>query len=158
MPVVTIYIEGADKLFAKLGRVQSNRILVPPMKASVIELESWIKVYPRRQSTKPNPGQFVSERQRRYVMAMIRRGDIRIPYVRTGKLGQEWTHDVETRSNGVVGTVGNKKKYAPYVQNVTLQARMHQGNWRTDAQAIQRFRPSIVARFKAAVESEWNRS
>lgn len=154
MPAVTIQIQGVDKLTAKLGRLQANSLLRRPMEASLIEIETWIKAYPSQQSTKPNPGQFVSERQRRYVMAAIRRGTIKIPYVRTGKLGQRWTRRIAERSNALVGTVGNNIRYAPFVQSAERQARMHQGNWRTDAQAITRFRPSIEARFKAAIDAE----
>lgn len=152
MPAMSIQIDGVDKLMARLGALQSNAVLRPPMTASVIEIETWMKAYPSRKSRKPEPGKFKSEKQRRYVMAAIRRGEIKIPYVRTGKLGQAWTWKVTESANGLTGVVGNNINYARYVQNVTLQARMHQGNWRTDAQALTRFRPVVLARFKRAID------
>jgi hypothetical protein len=60
-----------------------------------------------------------SDKQRRYVMAKIRRGEIHIPYGRTGKLARGWTA-VRTKERV---TFGNKTVYAPYVIGFAAQSR-----------------------------------
>jgi hypothetical protein len=75
-----------------------------------------------------------------------------VGYVRTGKLGQSWTTSIQQQGTNLVGKVGTNLKYAPYVQSAERQAWMHQGRWRTDAQAVQKFTARILQRFRQAVE------
>jgi hypothetical protein len=127
------------------------------MKAGVLDLVRYMEDYPAQRSRKRNPGQFVSERQRRFVMASIRDGRIVVPYKRTGKLGQSWTWEITRHSNGLTGKVGTNLgmgiKYAPYVQAHGRQAQMHAGNWQTDVMAIEARRDAIVERFRAAIRA-----
>jgi hypothetical protein len=60
-----------------------------------------------------------SDKQRRYVMAKIRSGEIRIPYNRTGRLVHGWA---ATRTTERV-TFGNAVPYAPYVIGFAAQSR-----------------------------------
>jgi hypothetical protein len=83
---------------------------------------------------------FVSAKQRRYVMAMISKGVIKVPYVRGGRAaGSEnltksmYVMRESTDSVMVVSTA----RYAPYVIG-DQQAPIHQGRWLTGEQAAQR--------------------
>ena len=61
------------------------------------------------------PSKFKSEKQRRYVMAHIRDGSIRIPYAQTGMLGNSITHTTSIVGTSVEVTVGTNLAYAQYV-------------------------------------------
>ncbi len=69
--------------------------------------------------------QFVSERQRRFVMASIRSGAITVPYHRSGALGRSW---VKQPLNGGMAII-SRLAYAPYVVGDGEQAAYHRGNW-----------------------------
>lgn len=153
MPTLRVDVQGIDTLFARLDRMAAIDVLEPPMKAGVLDLVRYMEDYPAQRSRKPNPGQFVSERQRRFVMASIRDGRITVPYKRTGKLGQSWTWEITRHSNGLTGRVGTNLRYAPLVQAHGRQAQMHAGNWRTDAMAIEARRDAIVERFRVAIRA-----
>ncbi len=71
--------------------------------------------------------QFVSERQRRFVMASIRSGAITVPYHRSGSLGRSW---VKQPLNGGMAII-SRLAYAPYVVGDGEQAAYHRGNWDT---------------------------
>ncbi len=70
---------------------------------------------------------FVSERQRRYVMMMIRSGAMPVPYHRSGRLGRSW---VKQPLNGGMAII-SRLAYAPYVVGDGEQAAYHRGNWDT---------------------------
>jgi len=153
MADVTITITGVDKVLQKLGKIEGPKVLLMPMEASVIELESFLKWYPpalaAMQGTAFNPVRFTTKSGRNVSFMAGRAGG----YKRTGKLGQRWGNKVKLTSDGVEGTVTNNLSYAPYVQSDKLQARIHQGRWRTDVQAIEQLRGAIVRRFEAAIEA-----
>ncbi len=71
--------------------------------------------------------QFVSERQRRFVMASIRSGAITVPYHRSGALGRSW---VKQPLNGGMAII-SRLAYAPYVVGDGEQAAYHRGTWDT---------------------------
>ena len=68
---------------------------------------------------------FVSERQRRFVMASIRSGAITVPYHRSGRLGRSW---VKQPLNGGMAII-SRLAYAPYVVGDGEQAAYHRGTW-----------------------------
>jgi len=77
---------------------------------------------------------YKSERQRRFVMAMIKQGKIKVPYVRgqgSGLKGSETLNRsfrVDLEGDSVV--LYSAASYAPYVVG-DQQAEIHQGRWRT---------------------------
>ena len=60
-------------------------------------------------------------------------GVIRVPYVRTGKLGQSWTYRIETTGAACGALWVQTWAYTKWVQNEDSQAVIHRGNWLTDA-------------------------
>jgi hypothetical protein len=77
---------------------------------------------------------YKSERQRRFVMAMIKQGKIKVPYVRgqggglkgSETLNRSFRVDLE----GDSAVLYSAASYAPYVIG-DQQAEIHQGRWKT---------------------------
>lgn len=65
-------------------------------------------------------------------------------YRRTGTLGRRWTTRPIREADTVGREVGNNTVYAPFVQSDEMQAYMHRGVWRTDADVLRREAPAIV--------------
>lgn len=84
----------------------------------------------------PSPGsmQYKSERQRRFVMAMIREGKIKVPYVRgTGgglKGSEALNRSFRVDLEGDNAVLYSAASYAPYVIG-DQQADIHRGRWKT---------------------------
>ena len=76
--------------------------------------------------------QFVSAKQRAFVIGAIRRGDIQVPYVRTGRIGMT---EKRTTANGVDVIV--PAPYSDLVRTKGMQARYHEGTWSTTEQIAQ---------------------
>lgn len=163
MPDLEIDVRGIDATIKGLNRIASSDVLYKTMQASVTEMETWLKKYPPKpgaiSGTSSSPVRFTTKAGRSVdFMALSRgwqrnaRGKVRyVGYDRTGKLGQAWTTRVTQTARETVGKVGNNIKYAKWVQASATQAWMHQGRWRTDAQAVAQFRDKIVKRFEDAI-------
>lgn len=151
MTTVTIEIDSrAVRNMIARAPDRINRALRAAMDDSTSLLKRDLSTYPARRSRKLNPGHFVSDRQRKFVMAAIREGRIKIPYKRTRTLSRSW-HVPPYRSvagtlTGEVVSSGNMAPYNRRVQDSVLQARMHEGNWAT-IQAIQQRRAATIQRY-----------
>ena len=125
--MASIRIEGVDKLLRKFNSLrQIHSILRPPMQRSVMILQADLAKYP---SPRPNSS-----------------------YVWTGTLGRSWTPRVRTEGDRLVGRVGTKVIYAPFVQSQQFQANIHRGRWQTDVQVLERNRTRIMRQFESAIE------
>lgn len=71
--------------------------------------------------------QFVSAKQRAFVIAAIRTGDIQVPYRRTGEIG---ISQQQQTSNGIDVVV--PAPYSDLVRTKGKQAKYHEGTWPTD--------------------------
>lgn len=89
----------------------------------------------------PSPGsmQFKSERQRRFVMASIKRGTITVPYVRGSSKTVGSAHLQASYRIANEGGTAVLYSAAPYVQYVIgdQQAQIHQGRWKTAKMAVE---------------------
>lgn len=84
--------------------------------------------------------QFVSDKQRRFVMAMINKGVIKVPYVRGGRAAgsENLVHSMYVMRESVSSVmVVSTAAYAPYVIG-DKQAPIHQNRWLTGEQAAER--------------------
>jgi hypothetical protein len=125
---MSITITGMEELIAKLGKVAAIDTLERPMDQSLLLGEAYMKDYP------PAPP--------------------RSRYVRTGTLGRRWTTNVERKSDGLVGKVGNNTPYGPWVQSAQFQTRFHaRTGWRTDEQFIRENETAIRDFFQQAVNA-----
>lgn len=77
--------------------------------------------------------QFVSAKQRAFVMAAIKSGDIQVPYRRTGAIGISEQHQTTDGTDVVVPV-----EYSDYVRTKGKQARYHQPLWPTDEDIAQK--------------------
>lgn len=148
---VSIQVEGLDQLFAKLDKLAANEVLKPPMEASLISLYNYMADETPGPPQRPYPKMLRTAKQRRYFFWALAQGIIKVPYQRSGKMQQNWTWEMETLADGLHGKVGNNYKPTRYVQSEAFQARIHQGNWQTDADAIRGKRDEIIQRFRSAV-------
>jgi hypothetical protein len=89
----------------------------------------------------PTPGsmRFVSEKQRRFVMAMIKQGRIQVPYVRAstksfGSANLQASYRINKTGQDV--QLVSDAPYADYVIG-DQQAQIHQGRWKTSRQAVE---------------------
>ena len=65
-------------------------------------------------------------------------------YRRTGTLGREIATEVRSLGADVVGVIGSKTIYAPYVIDEKRQAWMHRGRWWTLQSVVSKARAVIV--------------
>jgi hypothetical protein len=81
---------------------------------------------------------YKSEKQRRFVMAMISQGKIKIPYVRgrgnTLAASQSLSQSYRVNLDGDTAVITSDATYAPYVIG-DQQAEIHKKRWLTAAQA-----------------------
>lgn len=86
---------------------------------------------------------FKTERQRRFVMANIAKGNIVVPYVRgrgNGLRGsQSLSQSYRVNLDGDTAVLTSAASYAPYVVG-DQQAPIHQGRWTTAMQAAERIK------------------
>lgn len=103
------------------------------------------------------PIQWTSERQRRYVMALLRRTN-NLPYRRTGALVRGWHTDYRIDVRGGLFTFSNKTAYAGYVQGPygskarpgePRQQRFHRlSGWPSAPDVAARYRPIARQRLR----------
>ncbi len=93
--------------------------------------------------------QFVSAKQRAFVMAAIRRGDIQVPYQRTGQIGISQQHQT---TNGIDVVV--PVEYSDYVRTKGRQARYHDPLWPTDVDIAAKLEADVVEVIGAAAVVE----
>ena len=124
--MVEIEIRGTDALIAKLGKVQATNALRDPMQRAVLRIQRDMQEYPTQR--------------------------VGSTYRRTGTLGRLWTTRVQQNSGYLEGKVGNRVKYAPFVQSRQFQARIHRGRWQTDERVVNLNARTIVRDFEATIE------
>lgn len=100
-------------------------------------------------------GGFVSDKQRRFVMANIRKGIIQIPRKRTGTLGRSWSVQERHSADRLVYVIGSNSAIAPYnvyVQRLKDQSRRHKEiGWPTPTKVVQSVWPKERKKIEHAV-------
>ena len=77
---------------------------------------------------------FVSDKQRRYFFAALHRGEITVPYRRSGALGAAENWQQIPASDGL--TLRSTRKYGALVRGAADQAKYHRGTWPTDEDIV----------------------
>lgn len=130
-----VKIEGMDEARNALERVSKLQGVQDGLKAGALYLKGKFSEYPsqKRIRRKRVYGEaFKSDKQRRYVFAAIKRGEI--PYRRgtsaqSQALGRRWA--TEPRRGGLEQVIGNNARYAEYVMGDEAQSRyMRRIGWR----------------------------
>jgi len=130
-----------------LGRVTTGAILEACRTVTLAYAQSVQGILLTDKPPPPAPGsmQFVSARQRKFVMANIRKGSITVPYVRGrgNKLrgSQSLSQSYRTNLAGDEAVLTSSASYANYVVG-DQQAPIHQGRWTTARQAAEQMKQS----------------
>ncbi len=156
MPALNWHIQrGRDELpelMAALGRMGE-----PPhdvLEVGAREFERILEEsYPPVQFPRPRQ-EFVSNKQRRAVMAMIRRGEITIPYERTGKLGRGWDVAAEALNRW---HVRNLASYSVYVQGGRQSRYMRLLGWRKVGEVYKQNAGRVRAAMRRAIVHKWSK-
>lgn len=114
-------IEAVSRLIGQDLRPVLDAVIL----AISLEAQGRIAPYP---SARRQKQPFMSAKQRRAFFAKLRKGQIKVPYRRSGQLGQKWVAD---KGSGQI-RLRNTRRGAKYVHSEKEQARYHRGNWKTD--------------------------
>jgi hypothetical protein len=99
--------------------------------------------------------EWASEKQRRYVMMMMRLGELQVPYKRTGAYGWNWRvrRDLSVR-DGVAYLLYNNMDYAAFVAGGPEgqpQYHLHQGRWLAFEDGLEAISDEMVSSVNADV-------
>lgn len=147
----TIEIKGLEMTLDRLNwKKGASRALAPAAK----HVQGAASKYPavKRPSRKSVYGKsFVSDRQRRKVMMMLRQG--LWPYRRTGSLGRRWTISVALAA--LTASVGNNTPYAQTVMGAPGQSKYQQVvGWKTTEQIAKETQPAVERIFKIKIDEQ----
>lgn len=151
---VNIQIVGLDKIAGKLRDAEPRAWMEAAMQSAAGIVKTYLAHYPTRRAI--GPGDWQSEKQRRYYHAMRREQGLPAKYTRNSdpmsqRLGPSWTTRVEAR--GLRGIVGNRADYARWVQDEDRQQRMHTlTGWRTVQGAVREKSGDVREKLAAALE------
>ncbi len=110
-----------------------------------------------------------TDKQRRFFFAALKSGQIKVPYVRTGLLGQSFTTEVRRGADMVEGEWGTNDLKAPWVVGpdypgesihgqTMYQAQIHEGRWWQFEQQFDANREAALDFFdRAFFEEFWTR-
>ena len=118
---VGIDVRGEKELAAKLEKLPlaAQDAGVEAANQKIISIE---KIYAKyRHVSVKQAGGWASDKQRKFVMASIRDGRIKIPYRRTQTLARNW----KTYGSGRNQIVANETPYAQYVKDLAKQTMGH---------------------------------
>lgn len=129
-----VKIEGMAEARKALQRMERLEGVKDGLVSAAVYLKGKFSEYPpqKRIARKRVYGEtFKSDKQRRYVFAAMKRGEI--PYMRgtsakSQALGRRWAR--ETRRGGLEQVIGNNARYAEYVQGDEQSEYMRRVGWR----------------------------
>jgi hypothetical protein len=149
----SITVHGMEAFLARLDRFKPA--VRTALRAAAVHVKGKISVYPPKMAGRPM--HFVSLKQRIAVMAMIRSGEIEVPYRRgqspnSESLGRRWT--IADQDDGLTQIVGNNASYGPWVQGEQQAAYHKEGGWKTTEQVSDEERPYVVGQIHDAIMSQ----
>lgn len=126
------------KVLADVSLEKYQKLTEVAMTGFATEVMAALKIDKPRPPT-PGSMRFVSEKQRRFVMAMIKQGRIQVPYVRAstksfGSANLQASYRIN--KTGADVQLVSDAPYANYVIG-DQQAQIHQGRWKTSRQAVE---------------------
>ena len=126
------------KVLADISLEKYQKLTEVAMTGFATEVMAALKIDKPRPPT-PGSMRFVSEKQRRFVMAMIKQGRIQVPYVRAstksfGSANLQASYRIN--KTGADVQLVSDAPYANYVIG-DQQAQIHQGRWKTSREAVE---------------------
>jgi hypothetical protein len=125
MADIIVTVDGADKLASALRQwpKKVERYMKGAGKEAATDIieTTGLRKYPTQ--IVGTPVVWKSEKQRRYVMAAIRRGEIEVPYRRGGKRSERYGTQYYIKSEGMDTAIGNRASYAKWLTDSKYQSR-----------------------------------
>lgn len=126
------------KVLADVSLEKYQKLTEVAMTGFATEVMAALKIDKPRPPT-PGSMRFVSDKQRRFVMAMIKQGKIQVPYVRAstksfGSANLQASYRINKTGQDV--QLVSDAPYANYVIG-DQQAEIHKGRWKTSREAVQ---------------------
>ena len=134
-----IEVRGAGAIVQRWGRFRASKATVDAFNDQERGLRVALGAYPPQRRYRMR---WVSERQRRYVMAAIRGGRISVPYRRTGRLREGWQINTRIDGNGATMSVTNSVEYAAGVMGAR-QWWMHADHWPKAKGIVDAWTPTV---------------
>jgi hypothetical protein len=134
---------GAEALSAKLGQLAPKAIEIG-LEDAAEYTQLQMQTYPSQKSV---PMEWVSEKQRRYVMAAIRDGRIQVPRARTYNLQSSWTKSI----SGYTATIQAGASYAHWVQGEDQARMMSKIGWQTTKEFVSNKASQVFHMFELGV-------
>lgn len=149
MTFIGVDISGDKELIRKFGKLPEAVQDAGTEFANAYIIRKMKEYQPYKYVSIQQAGGWRSEKQRRYVMAMIRNGTIKIPYRRTQGLRNRW----ELMGEGKNQIVVNESPIAGFVMGHGTQSRMMQmRGWKTENERLERDHDKIVQKYDAGVK------
>lgn len=126
------------KVLADISLEKYQKLTEVAMTGFATEVMAALKIDKPRPPT-PGSMRFVSEKQRRFVMAMIKQGRIQVPYVRASTKSFGSANLQASYRINKVGADVQLVSDAPYANYVIgdQQAEIHKGRWKTSREAVE---------------------
>ena len=146
-----IRVEGLPELLKRITDLQQLRPVKLAVRTAALHVKGKVAVYPQqRRMTRASVygSTFVSDKQRRYFFAALKRGEIEVPYRRgespkSETLGRRWT--VNITNNGMRAVIGNNASYGPLVMDQDRQSVfMKAVGWRTVQEIVEDERATVM--------------
>ena len=147
---IGIDISGDVELAAKLDQLPDNAADFGVEYANEYVLNMQRTYVPYKHVSVAQAGGWKSDKQRRYVMAKIRSGEISVPYNRTQTLRKGWKLVGKGRNQ----IIANEVSYAKYVKDIRSQSQGHMlRGWEVIPNELRNKAAQILRRFNAGVKA-----
>jgi hypothetical protein len=167
----SIHVDGFDKIEKRLAELPAAIGGAGLAAASSYFIGVLVnKEVPNYKYISRTQAPWASEKQRRYVMAAIKRGDIEIPYRRAGRYSTfgvnedvqvtgiqgEWNIDVSGNPRRV--SITNTKSYAHWLYGSDQARRAGLIGWKKMTRLLMEYEKNIVAAFERGVKTAIRKS
>lgn len=150
-----IRVQGVEELLKRITTIQQFRKVRAAVKQAGHHMQRQMRDYPtNRHGANPmlHGTGAKAQRMRRGFFYHLNKGNISVPYGRTGNLKKRWTVRMD---KGLTATVGNNAKYAPLVQGAANQTFGHaRSGWITEEQAVRQESDTVIAYIRDALVRE----
>lgn len=153
--MLEIRVQGVEELVKRITTIQQLKRVRAAVKMAGHHMQRQMRDYPtNRHGANPmlHGTGTKAQRMRRGFFYHLNKGNISVPYGRTGNLKKRWTVRMD---KGLTATVGNNARYASLVQGAGTQTGGHaRSGWITEQRAIDRERTTITAYIRDALVRE----
>ena len=145
---IGIEITGDKELAERLGKLSPEMQDAGVESANAYVVNKQQAYIPYKYVSVAQSGGWKSERQRRYVMAAIRSGEISIPYSRTQNLRKGW----KTLGTGRNQIIVNEVPYSKWVKDIKTQSQGHMlRGWDVIQDDLRNWSKGILQKFEEGV-------